>query len=652
MKFTPFILFLILIFVLILSIVFSRFFPLWRGTNQEGMIDYGSELKPLDFSEASSIPKYAESKQLLKVYDSIYYDTNNSNVIIVDGRVQGCTVTSGCTLATIEKITVIPPDGLTNYKIYNTNMDSGASPESTFTFSSKNGSWKYLTNDDSKINPDKYYIFYIAKDMERYMHIIKTPNIGVSPIVVDNICSFYHNKNGEIKEMVDYTKDASKSKIHISSSDLPSTSNDRTYMKLSTYDNSANVYQIKSNVLFDVRNGNLIIKESNTKIRIYDRSGKVITTKTNNTIPSVNSFTSWMVNDTIDKEPSNCGNIVLYMANAQKTTITILSLKSNAISMDNIYKFNLSGVDVGTSSSVSSRSSETNDVNNDINKWLAYWTVVAGNDTNYYSDDYLLKTQVVPPICPTCPTCPNNGTCTNCGGNGGSGTLSGAGTSVTVPSADASGSSPGPVNLTATVGKAGGFATTANPDTLGGATTIQTMGITKGVENIVETGAGAVGKTIDTASNIVQNTGSGAVGLLRDTGTGASSLITSGASGAVGLLRDSVGGAVGLAKDTVSGAVGLAKDAGSGVTNVLSGGSRYGQSSGSSSGQSSGSSSGQSSGSSSGQSSGSSSGQSSGSSSGQLSGSNIIDPYSYNGALVSKPSDFIPITANFSAFGK
>jgi hypothetical protein len=87
-----------------------------------------------------------------------------------------------------------------------------------------------------------------------------------------------------------------------------------------------------------------------------------------------------------------------------------------------------------------------------------------------------------------------------------------------------------------------------------------------------------------------------------------------------------------LAKDTVSGAIDLAKDAGSGVTNILSGGGNYRQSGGYGYGSGSGQSAGY------------------GRGSGQYQGA--IDPYSYNGALVSKPSDFIPVTADFSAFGK
>jgi hypothetical protein len=626
MKFTPFILFLILIFVLIISIVFSRFFPLWKGSsNQEGMIDYGNTLEPLQYTESTSIPQYSDSQQLLKVYDSIFYDTNNSNVIVVDGKLRGCVAGN-----LIETITVIPPDGLTNYKIYNTsNRDS---PESKYTFSNKNTSWKYITNDDQKINNDKYYMFYIAKNRERFMHIIKTPNISTTPIVINNVCSFYHNKNGEVKERVDYTQNEKKATINISTSDVSATSNDRTFIKLPEYDKNNNVYQLKSNVFFDVRNGNLIVKD--TKIKVYNRSQQYITGKDiSTTIPTATSFSSWMVNDTIDKEEKSRGNIILYMANGQNTVIVILSLINQTISIDNnIYKFNSGGIDTGISSSGSGGSSGTDgstDVNSDINKWLAYWTVVAGGDK--YSDDYLLKTQVVPPVCPSCPSCPNNGTCTNCGGQGGSGTLSGSGTSVAGTGA---GSRTGPNNLTVSAGGSSAYATTANPDTLGGATTIQTMEVTKGLENIAGTGANVIEKTVDTAGNIVEKTGSGAVGLLKDTGSGASNLITSGASGAAGLLRDTVSGAVGLAKDTVSGAIGLAKEAGSGVTNVLSGGGRSGQSAGYSSGQSA----------------GYGSRQSAGYGSGQSQG--LIDPYSYSGALVSKPSNFIPVTTDFSAFGK
>jgi hypothetical protein len=57
-------------------------------------------------------------------------------------------------------------------------------------------------------------------------------------------------------------------------------------------------------------------------------------------------------------------------------------------------------------------------------KWADYWNKLSGSDlySNITNSNYLLKTQVVPPVCPRCPNCPGSGVCTSCGGNGGSGT--------------------------------------------------------------------------------------------------------------------------------------------------------------------------------------------------------------------------------------
>ena len=48
------------------------------------------------------------------------------------------------------------------------------------------------------------------------------------------------------------------------------------------------------------------------------------------------------------------------------------------------------------------------------------------------SDDFILKTQIVPPVCPQCPSCAGcTGVCTDCGGKGGSGTKADNGNDVT-----------------------------------------------------------------------------------------------------------------------------------------------------------------------------------------------------------------------------
>ena len=103
-------------------------------------------------------------------------------------------------------------------------------------------------------------------------------------------------------------------------------------------------------------------------------------------------------------------------------------------------------------------------------------------------------------------------------------------------------------------------------------------------------------------------------------------------SGAVELAKETTSGAVGLAKETVGGAVGLAREAGSGLKNLLTpnpmnvqsgqiqpGQSQYGYNAQTSKYGT------------------------------QTTGA---DNYSYYGALPQKSSNFMPITADFSAFGK
>merc|ERR1711871_787110 len=131
----------------------------------------------------------------------------------------------------------------------------------------------------------------------------------------------------------------------------------------------------------------------------------------------------------------------------------------------------------------------------------------SGSMPVHFSEDYMLKTQVVPPVCPACPSCPSGGNCNNCGGNGGSGTWDSNGKSM--------------VNS--------------------------------------KTGSelsGAYSKTLDTASDLLKSAGSGAKSIIDNT----MGLSSQAVQGGVGLAKDTVRGGVGLAKDTVQGGVGLGED--------------------------------------------------------------------------------------------
>ena len=236
--------------------------------------------------------------------------------------------------------------------------------------------------------------------------------------------------------------------------------------------------------------------------------------------------------------------------------------------------------------------------------WLAFWnTVASSNDiaTAMQTSNYIPKTAVIPPVCPTCTQCTGGGcaqggVCTGCGGTGGNGTN------------------------TATKNRFSDFI-----NLYGGSFYNASGSYSNGISGE---------DNIDSrrAYELAKSAGAETVGLLRDTG-----------SGTVGLAKETVGGAVGLAKETVGGAVGLAREAGSGVAGLLK--TNPTQVTGPTMG---------------------SSGQVSGQVvSGDVNGmynqpqgvgtrgnQTTIDQYSYNGALVSKGGNYIPITSDFSAFGR
>jgi hypothetical protein len=229
-------------------------------------------------------------------------------------------------------------------------------------------------------------------------------------------------------------------------------------------------------------------------------------------------------------------------------------------------------------------------------KW--YWFYKTNQNKNTeFSEDYILKSQIVPPVCPSCPACPGctGGVCGNCGGQGGSGTLSTTGNTV--------------------------VQTTNLPTSTNIPGAVASLGTTAG--DVAGKTIDATGKLVGGASGLGEKAVTGTVGLAKET-----------AGGAVGLAKETVGGAVGLAKETVGGAVGLVKEAGAGLKDILKSHptdiKKQGQAGEVQAGQ----------------------GQSASQVSKYGTQTTGADNYSYYGALPPKSSNFMPVTADFSAFGK
>jgi hypothetical protein len=137
-----------------------------------------------------------------------------------------------------------------------------------------------------------------------------------------------------------------------------------------------------------------------------------------------------------------------------------------------------------------------------FSRWYIYFNANAVGSGD--SSDYLLKTQIVPPVCPACPGC--QGVCTSCGGNGGSGTLSSDNNSLAFKGNTAAQTSNGTSTSNNTlVGATGSFLNNAVDATGNVANkTIDTAGNV--VNKTIDTATNLVGKTFDAAGNLLEST--------------------------------------------------------------------------------------------------------------------------------------------------
>ena len=126
--------------------------------------------------------------------------------------------------------------------------------------------------------------------------------------------------------------------------------------------------------------------------------------------------------DTVGKDT------ILYITNSFDTVIAIIGKDfQDKITMKSVYRFTPNGIDYGSGITENTETVDY-DAGNMSNRNSQ------DNDDEFNLNDYILKTQIVPPVCPAAPSCPSCtadcGSCSNCGGNGGSGTLTKNGESV------------------------------------------------------------------------------------------------------------------------------------------------------------------------------------------------------------------------------
>ena len=655
MKVTALLLFLILLIVLVVSVIIGK--SVWK----EGFISYKKSSNSAQSNPyALTIPTYSTNKQVTKLFDNLYFDTGNGNLIEIDSPKYGTNVSEDVIGNTIISTTVTSRTNSGNSKIYTGNVSI---PQNTSeSLQSMSSSYSSIIYTSKSMNTDRYYVMYIPWNNNTYIHILDiTNNTHVGTYGMNNgifnIYGWPTDSNGIP------TKSIGLSKI---SDDTDPKNNG--FITDNYYDPNKVLYQLSKYVKYDITNGSLIVQTQNTpkSVTIYNRLNPITSVQvtkpntisnTSSTIQSI-TFSPNIINDELGN------NFVLYIPDGTNTLVSIVSKINNGYTLKNTVRFTANAVDTGSGSN-GVMAMFNNFVSGGgyggqagIQQWGHNGQNVGQPTASGYSDDYILKTQIVPPVCPSCPSCAKGGVCTNCGGQGGSGTQSGNGGTMingekqkqglydnltdehsflgegtpTTGKKDASGKD---IEWKSDIGK-GTFSSNADPNTLAGGLSLMQYSTVAGIEelgytaaDVLKTGASTVGGAVKDVTGGIGKAAEGVGSGLKGAAHEAVDLAKSAGSGAVGLIKDQrdrdsavnkngqlQGVSGGMSGSGVSGAtVGPGATGGTGATGVSGarGSSGYSQIS--------------------------------------SAGPQTMDQYSYYGTLPAKgASNFMPVTADFSTF--
>lgn len=594
-KLSPLILFLILIAVLVISYIFGY-------KINEGFVSFEKSKASLD---SVMIPGYSTKNSVYKLYDNLYFDQINANLIEVDSTAFNGNV--DVTGNTISKIFVTPREGTTTQ--YDVKVNGTVIVPQNVELSkrtSAKSSYNSIHYETECKNTDKYYVAYIPFDDSTFVHILdKSPS---TPTQIGTFL-FGAGNTGNFNKMLVNVDGTNAPNIPISGIYNDVDNNNNNMVSEPMYSSTHSLYQIGKYVKYDLSNANLVIQTGDgatRKITIYDRNNNKTEVASLGSAPSnvsgvatvsnISNFSPYTIYDSAGQ------TMVLYMPIAKKTVVALIKYDAStkSFTLGNVCRFDNDAIVKGSTGErrTDARSEQRPPTDSDASeyyKWYWYWKTSGSNNNSGVSNDYMLKTQVVPPVCPSCPACNNASTCTNCGGKGGSGTLATGGGSMVTD-----------VN-------AGGAISNISSDIAGTAKT----GIVAGTV--------LAGGTVIGAGALAEEAGSGAASLARDTASGTASFIKDAASGTAGFVKDAASGTVGLAKDAVSGVIGLTK--GDSNNNAEDNSSKSNNRDSAAAGP--------------------------GTPMAVGTQNQYADQYSYYGTLpAKKTSNYMPITADFSKFGK
>ena len=497
-----------MLFVLLLLIlVAASFYSSWTN----GAEGFAADTNPFS-SDSSIYEKYY--KNLVKVDGNFWYDSKNGNLYRV--------TVSGST----KLVTIFDRNGGTKTSYTLTTNDENM-PTSVITkkvISPYVGSWYTIDQ------PTKIQLNYVSWGENTYIYTFDITNATATasaetgPKYKINNLLYYEGVEQTTKVSLTANNEiALISETAYTNSTKVDTNYDGTLVFEPLYSNTQSVYQVFKNIKIDEKNGNFIVNTlietppttpspspsgfrniegfattPTEAINVYDRqmtaSGLIATPTKVYTEKPIEEPSTTMEDATNPYfVPDAIGNnTVLYWPSGKNTLICIFPNYCSSMTkgIETVKILQLSIIDSDAPPLTDFKKGEEKDDNSDkmLEDYLKW-------------SQYMLKTEVVPPVCPACPSYASGGLCTDCGGKGGCGTKSNDGKSL----ADTNNISDvkGPSSAVASLGKSAGNVVGG---TVGAATNL--------VGGTVGAATNLVGGTIGTAADLLKLTGSGLSSLL------------------------------------------------------------------------------------------------------------------------------------------
>ena len=565
LKLTPFVIFFLLLVVLLISVMFSYVLP-------EGMIGYN---KNAGIMSQMAVPPYSSTKQMYRVYDSIYFDANSGNVVELFGDSASNQLTN---------MVVMPRTGSKVTQYDNTATATDFSPNTVnaslvnTTLASSNHSWSYPTKNNVTTLPYQYQVLYFPWNMDTVMmiHDIQDPN---------NQQFVALPASGSVGPHDQFSLPGSATMPGEYKADTDS-NNNKYVSGLNGYtEPNAKIYQVAANVFFDTSNQMLLLKNSSN---LYTGTPYSVATTgggengLTGVRPGALSAAPQIINDTVGN------NLVVAMPfSGGRAMVCVLSKNSqnqDLLSIRNVVRFDPSkpgGIEGGTIDESSTPPPSCTQTTAPAQTTPPSATPSSNNMT--------LSTSQFPMVCPalTCPdvklSCPGGGG----GDSSGNNTLANLIAEAYIRNTDwtklrqkGSGTESDGTSLGKTISgditKLG-----LGAEMLGGAAVVGASGV---ASQAIDTTGKLIGGTVGTVGDVAKTgigaasgLGQSAIGGATKLGEGAEKLAGTVVTSAAGLGQTAMGDVTKLGTAAIGGASGVANNAISTTGGMVGDISRIGQ---------------------------------------------------------------------------